>query len=100
MPSNGTSSFQSSTLKASRVIAMLLPMYCDSWAYWFGVTVKRWIASGYSRPMTSDAMNQTAMVSPSGHSIRVNAAPTSRAAARPEMTVSTSKARNCAFWSV
>ena len=100
MPVNGTSSFQLPTSNASRVIAMLLPMYCSSWAYWFGVTVKRWIASGYSRPMTSDATNQTAMVSPSGHNIRVNAAPTSSAAAIPETTVSTSKARNWAFWSV
>ena len=40
------------------------------------------------------------MVSPSGQSIRVNAPPTSSAAAIPEMTVRTSKARNWAFWSV
>ena len=62
--------------------------------------MRRWIASGYSRPITSEATNQTAIVSPSGQSMRVNAAPTSSAAAIPEMTVSTSKARNCAFWSV
>ena len=100
VPLNGTSLVQLPTSKASWVIAMLLPMYGDSWAYWLGVTVRRWMASGYSRPITSEATNQTAIVSPSGQSIRVNAAPTSSAAAIPEMTVSTSKARNCAFWSV
>ena len=40
--------------------------------------------------MTSEARNQTAIVSPSGHSIRVKAPPTSSAAAIPEMTVRTS----------
>ena len=50
--------------------------------------------------MTSEATNQTAMVSPSGQIIRVNAAPTSRAPAIPDTKVSTSKARNWAFWSV
>ena len=40
------------------------------------------------------------IVSPSGQIIRVNAPPTRKAAAIPEMIVSTSKARNWAFWSV
>ena len=40
--------------------------------------------------MTSDATNQTAIVRPSGQSIRVNAPPTRSAAAIPEITVSTS----------
>ena len=38
---------------------MLLPMYGCSWAYWLGSTVNRWMASGYSRPMISDASSQT-----------------------------------------
>ena len=50
--------------------------------------------------MTRDATNQTAIVSPSGQIIRVNAAPTSSAPAIPDTNVSTSKARNWAFWSV
>ena len=50
--------------------------------------------------MTSEATNQTAIVSPSGQIVRVNAPPTSSAAAIPDTIVSTSKARNCAFWSV
>ena len=50
--------------------------------------------------MTSEATNQTAMVSPSGQIIRVNAPPTRSAAASPEMMVRTSKAKNWAFWSV
>ena len=62
--------------------------------------MKRWTASGYSRPMTSEATNHTAMVSPSGHSMRVNAPPTRSAAAIPEMTVRMSSAANWAFWSV
>ncbi len=59
-----------------------------------------WISSGYTRPTTSEATNQTAIVRPSGHSIRVNAAPTRSAAAMPEITVSRSYAKNWAFWSV
>ena len=50
--------------------------------------------------MRIEARNQTPSVSPSGQSIRVNAAPTRNAAASPDSTFSTSKARNWAFWSV
>ena len=66
---------------------MLLEMYGDSCAYWFGATEKRWTTSGYSRPMTSDATNQSAIVSPRGQSTRVKAPPTSSAAAIPDRTV-------------
>ena len=75
---------------ASRVIAMLFAMYCCSWAYLLGSTVKRWIASGYTRPRTSEAANQTPTTTPSGHSQRVKAPPTSSAPASPERNVSTS----------
>ena len=50
--------------------------------------------------MTSEATNQTAIVSPSGQIVRVNAPPTSSAAASPDTIVRASKARNWAFWSV
>ena len=73
---------------------MLFVMYGDSWASWFGATVKRWISSGYSVPSTIEALNQPISTIPSGHVQRVNAPATSNAAASPAMNVRTSRARN------
>jgi hypothetical protein len=64
------------------------------------LTDSSWTAAGYSRPTTSEASSHTPTTRPSGQSSRVNAPPTSSAAASPDRTVSTSKAKNCAFWSV
>ena len=50
--------------------------------------------------MTIEARNQTPSVSPSGQIWRVSAPPTRNAAASPDTTVSTSNAKNWAFWSV
>ena len=50
--------------------------------------------------MINEASNHTPITRPSGQSIRVNAPPTSKAPASPDNTVSTSYARNWAFWSV
>ena len=50
--------------------------------------------------MTIEATSQSPIVSPSGQNVRVNAPPTSKAAAIPDRKVRTSKAANWAFWSV
>ena len=89
-PPRTVSSSHWSSPKASRVIAMLLAMYGCSWAYVLGSTLNRWIASGYSRPSTIEATNQTTRIRPSGHIQRVNAPATRSAPARPDRNVSTS----------
>ena len=69
---------------------MLFAMYGSSWAYVLGSTLRRWIASGYTRPSTIEAENQMISTAPSGHIQRVNAPATRRAPASPDRNVSTS----------